>query len=104
MSQIRNPSRNGEVNADPPHPTADNLEAMAHETIGRVAETANNTVHEVRDAAARAADAATRVRDQAIEAAGERVQAVRSYAERNPLTTAGIAFALGALLVALVRR
>jgi ElaB/YqjD/DUF883 family membrane-anchored ribosome-binding protein len=77
---------------------------MAHETIGRVAETANNRVHEMRDAAARAADAATRARDQAIEAAGESVQAVRSYAERNPLTTAGIAFALGALLVALVRR
>jgi ElaB/YqjD/DUF883 family membrane-anchored ribosome-binding protein len=104
MSQIRSTSRNGEVNANPVSLAADNLETMAHETIDRAAKTANATVHEVRDAAARAAGTATRARDQAIQAAGESVQTIRSYAERNPFTTAGIALALGAVLIALVRR
>jgi hypothetical protein len=39
-----------------------------------------------------------------VEAAEDKLRRVRSYAESNPLVTAGIAFAAGALLTAWVRR
>ena len=41
---------------------------------------------------------------EAMEAAEDNVRTLRSYAESNPLITAGIAFAAGALVSALVRR
>jgi ElaB/YqjD/DUF883 family membrane-anchored ribosome-binding protein len=77
---------------------------MAHETIDRVAPRANRAEHEVRGAAARAAGGAKLVQEQAVEAAEENVRKLRSYIGTNPLASAGIAFAAGALLSALVRR
>jgi ElaB/YqjD/DUF883 family membrane-anchored ribosome-binding protein len=52
---------------------------------------------------AAAADTAEFVQEHA-EAVHEHLRKVRSYAESNPLITAGIAFAAGALLCTLVRR
>ena len=52
---------------------------------------------------AAAADTAEFVQEHA-EAVQENLRKVRSYAESNPLITAGIAFAAGALLSTLVRR
>ena len=59
---------------------------------------------QVRAAATRAADSANRLQEHAVEAAKDNVRELRSYAESNPLITAGIAFAAGALLSALIRR
>jgi ElaB/YqjD/DUF883 family membrane-anchored ribosome-binding protein len=84
--------------------TSDRLASMAHETIDRVAPKANRAEHEVRGAAAKAADSARLMQGQAAQAAEENVRKLRSYIESNPLTTAGIAFAAGVLLSALVRR
>ena len=84
--------------------TSDRLASMAHETIDRVAPKANRAENEVRGAAARAADGAKLMQGQAVEAAQENVRKLRSYIESNPLTTAGIAFAAGVLVSALVRR
>lgn len=84
--------------------TSDRLASMAHETIDRVAPKVNRVEHEVRGAAARAGDGAKLLQERAVEAAEENLRSVRSYIETNPLTTAGIAFAAGILLMSLIRR
>ena len=84
--------------------TTDRLASMAHETIDGVTPRANRAEHEVRAAATRAADEAKLMQERAVEAAEDNLRKLRSYAERNPLVTAGIAFAAGALLTALARR
>jgi len=77
---------------------------MAHETIDRVTPRVNRAELDVRTAAARTAEGAKQLQDQAVEATEENLRKMRSYIEKNPLTTAGIAFAVGALLSALIRR
>jgi ElaB/YqjD/DUF883 family membrane-anchored ribosome-binding protein len=84
--------------------TTDRLASMAHETLDRVSTTANRAEHEVRGAATRAADSAKHLQARATDAANDNARMLRSYAERNPLITAGIAFAAGVLVSALVRR
>jgi ElaB/YqjD/DUF883 family membrane-anchored ribosome-binding protein len=84
--------------------TTDRLASMAHETIDRITPKANRAEHEVRGAATKAADSAKLMQEHAVEAAEDRLRTARSYAESNPLTTAGIAFAAGVLLTALFRR
>jgi ElaB/YqjD/DUF883 family membrane-anchored ribosome-binding protein len=83
--------------------TTDRLASMAHETIDRVTPTASRAENEVRGAATRAADSAKLMQEYAVAAAEENLRKVRSYAESNPLVTAGIAFAAGVLLSAVVR-
>lgn len=84
--------------------TTDRLASTAHETIDRVTPKSNRAEHELRVAATRVADSAKLLQQHAVEAASDKVRAVRSYAESNPLTTAGIAFMAGVLLSALTRR
>ena|SRR5688572_13629592 len=84
--------------------TSDRLASMAHETIDRVAPNVNRVEREVRGAAARAGDGAKLLQERAVEAAEENLRSMRSYIETNPLTTAGIAFAAGILLMSLIRR
>lgn len=98
MSQT--PSSNDFVGSS----TTDRLASMAHDTIDRVTPKVNRAEHDVRDAATKAADSAKHLQENAVEATEESLRKVRSYVESNPLTTAGIAFAAGALLTALVRR
>jgi ElaB/YqjD/DUF883 family membrane-anchored ribosome-binding protein len=83
--------------------TTDRLASMAHEAIERVSPKANRAEHEVRRAATRAADTAKLMQEH-VEAAQDNLRRARSYAESNPLITAGIAFAAGVLLSALIRR
>jgi ElaB/YqjD/DUF883 family membrane-anchored ribosome-binding protein len=80
--------------------TTSSDESMAHETVDRMTQTAQCADDEIRAAATKVVDAARVLQQRAMEA-GSRV---RSYAETNPLTTAGIAFAAGVLLSALIRR
>jgi ElaB/YqjD/DUF883 family membrane-anchored ribosome-binding protein len=75
---------------------------MAHDAIDRVAETANRAENGMRDATDKTSEAAKH--HEAGAAANESLQKLRLYAEENPLTTAGIAFAAGVVLSALVRR
>jgi hypothetical protein len=84
--------------------TTDRLASMAHETIDGVSPTVNRAEHEVRGSATRALDEAKLMQEHAVEAAEDNLRRLRSYAESNPLVTAGIAFAAGALLSAWVRR
>ncbi len=84
--------------------TSDRLASMAHETIERVTPKVSRVEQEVRGAAARAGDGAKLLQERAVEAAEENLRKVRSFIETNPLTTAGIAFAAGVLLISLIRR
>jgi len=82
----------------------DQAAAMAHDTVDRAAEVANDAEQEVRRAAARRVKQAREFQDHAREMAEEKVDRLRSYAKKNPLTTAGIAFAIGVVVSALIRR
>ena len=92
------------ISSDFGNPASDKLASMAHETIDRVKPKANRVEHEVRGAAAKAAEGAKLLQDNALETTEENLRKVRSFIEGNPLATAGIAFAAGALLSAWVRR
>jgi ElaB/YqjD/DUF883 family membrane-anchored ribosome-binding protein len=84
--------------------TTDRIASMAQETIDLVTAKASRAEHELRGAAAKAAQSGKLLQGRAVEAAEENVRKLRSYSESNPLVTAGIAFAVGALLGALIRR
>ena len=92
------------ISSDFGNSTSDRLASMAHETIDRVTPKVSRAEHEVRGAAARAGDGAKLMQEQAVVAAEENLRKVRSFIETNPLTTAGIAFAAGVLLISLIRR
>jgi ElaB/YqjD/DUF883 family membrane-anchored ribosome-binding protein len=77
---------------------------MAHDTIDRVADVANEAEREVRGAAARTARQAKEAGEQAMEAADEHISKLRGYVEENPLLAAGIAFAAGMLVVSLMSK
>jgi ElaB/YqjD/DUF883 family membrane-anchored ribosome-binding protein len=97
MAQTR-----GSRNSD--NPTTDHLASMAHDTIDRVAETANHAEREVRTAAKSAAAQARDMQDQAMEAADDNIRKARSYIEDNPFASAAIAFVAGIVLSTFIRR
>ena len=105
MNEI--PSAEGNQNATPSRragQTTDHLAAKAHETVDRVARTAAEAEADVR---ARAADVARKARqseERAIEAAEETLSKAEAYVRKNPLLSAGIAFAAGVALSTLLRR
>jgi ElaB/YqjD/DUF883 family membrane-anchored ribosome-binding protein len=77
---------------------------MAHETIDRVTPKANRVETEMRDTAARAAEGVKNLEEQALDTAKNGLHRVEAFIDANPLMSAGIAFAAGALLSALIRR
>ena len=89
---------------EPGNSTTDRLAAMAHETIDRVAPKANRAELDMRSTAARTVEGVKHLEEQALETAGKSLHQLHSFIEKNPLTTAGIAFAAGALLSMLIRR
>ncbi len=94
----------GTITTDSGVSATDRLASMAHETIDRVSPKVNLAEQDVRNAAAKTAESAKNLQAQAAVAAEEGLAATRSYIEKNPLTTAAIAFAAGALFSTLVRR
>ncbi len=94
----------GSITTDSGVSSTDRLASMAHDTIDRVTPRISRAEQEVRSAAAKTADGAKNLQAQAVQATEEGLANARSYIEKNPLTTAAIAFAAGALLSTLVRR
>ena len=84
--------------------TTERLASMAHETINGVTPKASRAEQELRGAAMKAAESAKHLREHATAATEDNLRKLRSYAASHPLVTAGIAFAAGALLSALIRR
>lgn len=76
----------------------------AHQTIDRAAEVASEAEETVRGTAARAAEKLKVSEERAAETLEDGVERVRTYVERNPLTSAGIAFAAGLVVSVLLRR
>jgi ElaB/YqjD/DUF883 family membrane-anchored ribosome-binding protein len=85
-------------------PISSDMASMAHATIDRAAPKLDRVEEELRGAAARAADGAHVLQDSAVQATEDNLRKARSFIESNPLVTAGIALATGALLGALIRR
>lgn len=76
----------------------------AHETVDKVAASAEHAEEALR---ARAADAEVRMRDMGAKISGathDSSEHLRSYVRDNPLTSAGIAFAVGYVVSAIMRR
>ena len=84
--------------------TTDRLASMAHESIDRVTLKANRAETEMRDTAARTAEGVKNLEEQALDTARDGLHKSQAYIEKNPLMSAGIAFAAGALLSMLIRR
>jgi ElaB/YqjD/DUF883 family membrane-anchored ribosome-binding protein len=97
MSQISGTTERG-------NSMTDRLANMAHETVDRVTPKANRAETEVRDMAARVGDGAKHLEEQVRDTAKEGLHESHSFIEKNPLMSAGIAFAAGALLSLLIRR
>lgn len=76
----------------------------AHQTIDRAAELASGAEQSLRAGAARAGETLREGEERALETLDDSVQRVKSYVEKNPLAAAGIAFAAGLLVSALLRR
>ena len=77
---------------------------MAHDTVDRVAEVADDAERQVRKAAARKMKQARALQDDMLEAVDDKLGKVDSYVKENPFTAVGIAFAVGAIVSALIRR
>jgi ElaB/YqjD/DUF883 family membrane-anchored ribosome-binding protein len=77
---------------------------MAHEAIDRVTPKAHRIESELRDAAASTAEDVRHLEEQALDKARNGLQNAQAYIEKNPLMSAGIAFAAGAILSMLIRR
>jgi ElaB/YqjD/DUF883 family membrane-anchored ribosome-binding protein len=84
--------------------TTERFAAKAHETVDTIAERAERAEREVRNAAERAAEQARHLHREYADTAEQSVRRASSYLESNPLAVAGIAFAAGFLLSALLRR
>ena len=75
-----------------------------HAAVDIMSDKAAFTEEKLRETAASSSDAIAEKSDQAKQAAAKTRSEVESFAKENPWATAGIAFAAGAVISALVRR
>jgi ElaB/YqjD/DUF883 family membrane-anchored ribosome-binding protein len=76
----------------------------AHQTIDRAADMAEDAEQSLRAGAARAGQKLKEGEELAAESLDESITRIRAYVEKNPLASAGIAFAAGVLVSTLLRR
>jgi ElaB/YqjD/DUF883 family membrane-anchored ribosome-binding protein len=84
--------------------TTQRLAEKAHQTVDRAAEVATEAEATLRSSAARAAETFRAGEERAAETLDEGLTKVRTYVEKNPLASAGIAFAAGIVVSMLMRR
>jgi ElaB/YqjD/DUF883 family membrane-anchored ribosome-binding protein len=84
--------------------TTQRLAEKAHQTVDRAAEVATEAEATLRSSAARAAETLRAGEERAAETFDEGLTKVRTYVEKNPLASAGIAFAAGIVVSMLLRR
>jgi ElaB/YqjD/DUF883 family membrane-anchored ribosome-binding protein len=84
--------------------TTQRLAEKAHETVDRAAQVATDAEESLRSSAARAAETFRAGEERATETLDEGLTKVRGYVEKNPLASAGIAFAAGVVVSMLLRR
>jgi ElaB/YqjD/DUF883 family membrane-anchored ribosome-binding protein len=83
------------------HPVADKIKDSLHESVDTLAEKAADAERGIRESAVKGSENFEKRRDQ-IEA-NWNSSAVKRYAVENPVKTAGLAFAAGALLASMLR-
>jgi len=88
----------------PEAPTVERLEDSAHRKVEQAAAGVAEAEREIRRAAADAANRIRRSEEELAEILEQNVRKVREYIEKNPLQSAGIAFAAGIVLSSLLRR
>lgn len=93
-----------ETREAPASPATERLAEKAHRSIDGAAASVAEAERELRRAAAEAAERARRSEEQLAEALDRNLSRVRGYIEKNPIQSAGIAFAAGIVLSALLRR
>jgi len=84
--------------------TTQRIADKAHQTIDRAAEAATEAEKSVRSTAAKAAEKVKLSEERAAETIDESMQSIKTYVEKNPLASAGIAFAAGLVVSMLIRR
>ena len=84
--------------------TAPRVADKAHETIDRAAEYATDAEQAVRSKASRAAEKLREKEEAAAATMDQSMETVRGYIEKNPIASAGIAFAFGIIVSTLLRR
>jgi ElaB/YqjD/DUF883 family membrane-anchored ribosome-binding protein len=82
----------------------DRIAERAHRTIDGAAGSMNEAERELRRTAAEAADRVRRSEEQMAAAVDENIEKVKSYIEKNPIASAGIAFVAGLVLSTFLRR
>ena len=83
---------------------AENLAGKATESLGRLSESAQQTMDRVTDAASQAASRLSEKGQELWEMRGEAVDTARSYVRQHPIATIGIAIAIGLLISRLTTR
>lgn len=83
-------------------PVTEKASAALHKTVDSLAEKAASTEGKLRETASHSAESMAEKQKMVQEKWDN--SKVRNYAVENPLATAGIAFAAGALLTALFRK
>lgn len=97
-------SRGNSHDAENPAPAAERLASRAHEAIDRAEETASSIEDGLRSRARHAAEVAAEAEERALAGARDHAAQARRYIRSNPFATAGIAFAAGIVISALLRR
>jgi ElaB/YqjD/DUF883 family membrane-anchored ribosome-binding protein len=84
--------------------SAENIAERATDRLGRLSETAQQTMDRVTDAASQAANRLSERGQELWEMRGEAVDTARSYVRQHPIATIGIAIAIGLLISRLTSR
>ena len=82
----------------------DRAASKARETVDRVSDMADDAEQQARSATRKMRRHAKDLQDDMLDAVSDRLGKVDSYVKENPFTAAGIAFAIGAIVSALIRR
>lgn len=85
-------------------PAAERLAEQAHRRVDQAAARAADAEREIREAASDMADRLRRSEAEVAEVIDQNLRKVRQYIEKNPIQSAGIAFAAGIVLSSLLRR
>ncbi|HCV01220.1 DUF883 domain-containing protein [Pseudoalteromonas sp. SSMSWG5] len=106
-SKSNSSTANSKTNPKPTEveaPFTEKATEAAHHAVDALSTRAASAEHSVREGASNSAQTISEKQAQAREKLGEYSSKTRQLASENPLATAGIAFAAGMLVSALIRR
>nr|WP_136250941.1 DUF883 domain-containing protein [Ningiella ruwaisensis] len=104
QTQPKNVARTSKVapSSESTHPLADKVKDTLHHSVDALSEKAAAAEQGLRDSATKGSENFSKQKQQ-VESKWNN-SSIRQYAVENPVKTAGIAFAAGALLASLLRK